>query len=330
MSSNLDLKDRKILYQLDINARQSFSQIGKKVGLSKEVVNYRVRNLMRKGIIKNFFSIIDVAKLGYLSFRIYLRFQNTTTKKEEEIIEHIKNQKNTGWIVSVKGIWNINFVVWYKTIEEFNTFWRDFLEKYKKYLIDYEVSILTKLKHYRRAYLLNKNKDFSEEVTLGERKDIRLDETDFEILKKISENAKKSSLKISEEINKSEKIVRDRIKKLLNQKIILGFRALLDLNKLGYRYYKLHLELNSFDKKTINSLLNFSHRHPNIIYYTETIGGKDFELDIQARDNNELFKIINEFKDNFPKTIRNFEFMQYDNEYKLVYLPEGQQEQTNI
>jgi hypothetical protein len=30
----LDLKDRKILYELDINSRQSFSQLGKKVGLS--------------------------------------------------------------------------------------------------------------------------------------------------------------------------------------------------------------------------------------------------------------------------------------------------------
>jgi len=34
----LDLKDRKILYQLDLNPRQSNAEIGKKVRLSKEVV----------------------------------------------------------------------------------------------------------------------------------------------------------------------------------------------------------------------------------------------------------------------------------------------------
>ena len=32
----LDLKDRKILYELDLNCGQSNEQIGKKVGLSKE------------------------------------------------------------------------------------------------------------------------------------------------------------------------------------------------------------------------------------------------------------------------------------------------------
>ena len=34
-STLLDVKDRKILYELDVNARQSASEIGKKVGVSK-------------------------------------------------------------------------------------------------------------------------------------------------------------------------------------------------------------------------------------------------------------------------------------------------------
>ena len=48
---NLDLKDRKILYELDSNSRQPLSQIAKKVGLSKEVVNYRIRRLEDQKII---------------------------------------------------------------------------------------------------------------------------------------------------------------------------------------------------------------------------------------------------------------------------------------
>ena len=47
----IDLKDRKILNQLDINSRQSLSQIGKKVGLPKNVVAYRIKRLEEKKII---------------------------------------------------------------------------------------------------------------------------------------------------------------------------------------------------------------------------------------------------------------------------------------
>ena len=53
--TNLDLKDRKILYELDKNSRQSFADIAKKVRLSKEVVQYRVKRLQDEGYI-NYFS----------------------------------------------------------------------------------------------------------------------------------------------------------------------------------------------------------------------------------------------------------------------------------
>ena len=54
MSPKIDLKDRKILFELDKNARISYAQIGKKVGLSTEVVHYRIKRFEEKGIITNF------------------------------------------------------------------------------------------------------------------------------------------------------------------------------------------------------------------------------------------------------------------------------------
>ena len=41
----LDKKDKDILYELDLNSRQSFNQIGRKIKLSKEVVQYRIKQL---------------------------------------------------------------------------------------------------------------------------------------------------------------------------------------------------------------------------------------------------------------------------------------------
>jgi DNA-binding Lrp family transcriptional regulator len=48
----LDLKDRKILYHLDLDSRQSFRSIGRKVGLSKDVVASRVK-ILNEIIIKD-------------------------------------------------------------------------------------------------------------------------------------------------------------------------------------------------------------------------------------------------------------------------------------
>jgi len=69
----LDLKDRKILYELDLNCRQSNAQIGKKVGLGRDVVAYRINHMQEEGVIKNFWTAINTFKLGYYVFRIYIK-----------------------------------------------------------------------------------------------------------------------------------------------------------------------------------------------------------------------------------------------------------------
>ena len=87
-----DLKDRKILYQLDLNCRQSNAQIGKKVGLSRKVVEYRIRKMEEEEVIKNYYTVIDAYKLGYMFYRFYINLHTISKKKKQEIIEHFVNR----------------------------------------------------------------------------------------------------------------------------------------------------------------------------------------------------------------------------------------------
>ena len=41
----MDLKDKKIIYELELNGRISSSKLGKKIGLSKETTNNRIKIL---------------------------------------------------------------------------------------------------------------------------------------------------------------------------------------------------------------------------------------------------------------------------------------------
>ena len=132
----IDIKDRKILYQLDIDSRQSFRSIGKKVGLSKDVVASRVKKLQENGIIKYFFTAIDSSKLGYTSFRFYLTFQRTTPEIKQEIIEHFVNNKYSWIVLSLKGKYDLVVTIWIKDINDFYAFWEETLRKYRYYLQD--------------------------------------------------------------------------------------------------------------------------------------------------------------------------------------------------
>ena len=69
----LDLKDKKILHELDINARRTLSQLSKKVNLSRDVINYRINKLEKEGYIKGYQTIVNFSKLGYLTIRFHLK-----------------------------------------------------------------------------------------------------------------------------------------------------------------------------------------------------------------------------------------------------------------
>ena len=48
---NLDLIDRKLLYFLDINARQNIATLAKKLHIGRNVALYRINRLKEEGII---------------------------------------------------------------------------------------------------------------------------------------------------------------------------------------------------------------------------------------------------------------------------------------
>jgi len=72
----MDKLDKSILEELQLNARESFSNIGKKVGLSAPAVGKRVRQLEKAGIIKGYSLKLNSDKIGihtkaYITLKIH-------------------------------------------------------------------------------------------------------------------------------------------------------------------------------------------------------------------------------------------------------------------
>ena len=71
----LDIKDKKILTILDENARLSNAQIARKVALSKPAIEYRLNRFKKNDIIFQFYTVLDITKLGYSAYKVYLNFK---------------------------------------------------------------------------------------------------------------------------------------------------------------------------------------------------------------------------------------------------------------
>ena len=85
----LDQKDKKLIYELDFHSRDPCSKLSKRVNLSKQGVEYKINNLIKKGVIKGFYPVINVPKLGFIYCRLLLTLQSATEKDKDKIKQKI-------------------------------------------------------------------------------------------------------------------------------------------------------------------------------------------------------------------------------------------------
>ncbi|HER45528.1 MAG TPA: winged helix-turn-helix transcriptional regulator, partial [Thermoplasmatales archaeon] len=245
---NLDKKNKKILYELDLNARQSCSYIGKKVNLHRNVVEYRINRLKESGIIKNFYTIVDTSKLGYLSLRCYLKFQNTNPEIEHRIIKDFVANKHTFWVSSIDGLYDLSFIIMVKNLSEFHEFWKKILKKYLPYIQDQVFSIYVKLLHYPISYLTNQTDNRRTSEIVGGGTPVPIDEIECKILQILSTNARMPLTEIARQLQTTSMVVNHRIKKMKKLGIIQGFRVNVDYTNLGYKHFKVDVYLMNYEK----------------------------------------------------------------------------------
>ena len=103
----IDVKDRKILYHLLNNSRQSLSSIGKKVGLSKHVVGYRMKRLEETGVIVNYMTYMRPIAFEFFMARFYYNLQFISPEVKKEIIDHFIQSNNTTLVSETEGSYDL-------------------------------------------------------------------------------------------------------------------------------------------------------------------------------------------------------------------------------
>ena len=152
-TAKLDLKDRKILRELDMNARIPMNELAKKVGLSRQVVQYRIQRMEKEGVVLGAITIFDSAVVGQRWFRVAIQLKSTQ-KERNQIIEFLKNNQNIIWLGEVGGNWDLVVNFAFEDHFEFNQSFEKFLEEYGNVIQKYEVLIYINVRDQPRTYIL--------------------------------------------------------------------------------------------------------------------------------------------------------------------------------
>ena len=320
----IDLKDRKILYELDLNCRQSNTQIGKKVGLKKDVVSYRIKRLQDEGIIKNFWTAINTFKLGYHVYRIYINYQYIVRPDvKNEIIQHFVNYKNTWAALSVQGPIDLDVVLWVKDVYDFYQFWDKTLEKYEDYFAKYSVSFYIQTVDYKKSYLLLDEYEESDremyKITCGG-KPVEIDEVDYQLLTELAVNARAPLIELAGKLDCSSQTVNYRIKNLMKKGVIKAFRVNIDYSKLGLQNFAVDIYLKKYKLKKV--IIDYVKNNPHLFCMNVAVGWGDLGFEFAIENLDKLIQIMEDIDSKFPGAIRKHDFWLSKKVHRERWLPE--------
>jgi DNA-binding Lrp family transcriptional regulator len=331
----IDKKDRKIIYHLLHNSRQPLNTIGKEVGLSRKVVGYRINRLEKEGIITGYPTFIQSTVLGWGTVRYYLTFQFISPEKKQEIIDYFINSDIVVLVSDLEGSYDLQINVYISSLRtfehpkkyqnlflKFTSFYDQLQKKYRKYFDEQIMTVFQKSTFFDPIFLL-RDKNLTPSalpIFSSSFKGVQIDKLDFEILKKLAVNARIPTVKLAHDLNVTTTTIKNRIKSLINEKVIGKFGLSIDLSKIGYRLYNVEINLKDYDKKY--EIIEYIHNNQNITEIDESFGrGVDLDFEFVLEDRTQLQDIINDLSSKFPDAIKNFRYYSHVKIHKHNYIP---------
>jgi Lrp/AsnC family transcriptional regulator, leucine-responsive regulatory protein len=302
--SPLDVLDKKLLFELDNNSRQSISQLSRKLRQGRDRVGYRLERLISEKIIKECTVTINPYRLGFTLFKTYLKVSKRKDRYEA-LLKLLLQHPRVYWIADCDGRWDLIFATFAKTPYEFLHIQNKILSVCNDIVLSFTNLTLVNVWMFRKNYLVQRDQGYF--LIGGPPSDFELERFDWEILRHLSKSARIPIAELARKVQSTESIVRNRLEHLEESGLVAGYRIELDLAKLGMLFFKAQLYLQEYGNKEIESLRVFCAEHPNITYFIEQIGDAPVEIELEVDGYEQYTRIIDSLRITFPKTIRNVE-----------------------
>lgn len=145
----------------------------------------------------------------------------------------------------------------------------------------------------------------------------KFDKYDNLILKELDLNARRTLAHISKKVGLSRDAVKNRIDKLVRNKVILSFTPIYNPPNMGYsiiNYVFISLYNPSSDQE--QEFLKYLKNNKHVTYVAGLIGKWDYILDVMAQSPGQFDSILKEIRQRFPNLIKDYEVYGVLQEYK--------------
>ena len=316
--SILTQKDVLILKKLLEDGRASSSSISKEIDLGREIVNYRIKRLIKENLIVKFVPKINEKSIRYKEYLILLKLNLDDDISKEQFIRESIGNKYLVWIVKSKSGWDLIVRLYAQSIDEFKDKLQEVLEGYSDVLARYYTIITSdEIKSSEKEILAERvfdedvitKKDFK---IVKKSEVVELDEKNRDILKYLESDGRVQYKEIAEKLDISSDTVKYRIDKMREQGVIESFVPVINYNKLGLFQYAGILKFNYLDKENERKVCDLFCDSKCVMRAIKNLNSEEFfvTLIFTSDDERDAFEELVAKK--FSQKIESFELFKID------------------
>jgi Lrp/AsnC family leucine-responsive transcriptional regulator len=312
----IDKKDSYLLASLLSNCRNSDAKTGKETGMSREVVAYRIAHLEREGVITGFTTDINFNKLGFSAYSISVKLSNPSKDIESHIVKSLMENKKIVYLQKALGRYDLIGTILVTSLQELDIELKKIREEIGINLKLLDIDAFLGDYDFMPSFFKKDSRN-QKEISFLETENYKIDKEDKIILEALVKDSRITAVDLSQKLKLSVFAIAHRIKKLIKNKVILAFRALVDMEKLGFHRYSILLNISN--PKIEGNLVSFCRNHNLIWDLGKYTGNYNYVIEIYARNNEQFKQIIDEVNNLFRESIIDFETLIVLKELKHEY-----------
>ncbi len=310
-------KDVLILRKLLEDGRKSSASISKEIDLGREIVNYRIKRLVKENLIVKFIPKINENAIHYQEYIILLKLNLEDEMSKEKFMRENIGNKYLIWTIKSASGWDFLIRLYAEGVEEFKEKLSEILSNFSDVLANYYTIISSDKIKENEKDILSKNL-FDEKITGKDFKTIKiiqnvvLDEKDKEILNLLESDARIQYKEIADMLEISSDTVKYRIDKMKSSGVIENFEPIINFNKLGMYQYAAIIKFNFVDINYEKIICEYLTNEKRVTKAIKSLNSNEYFLNLIFENENEIEEFIKKTNTTFKTKLKIIEYFKID------------------
>ncbi|MBN1274678.1 Lrp/AsnC family transcriptional regulator [Candidatus Woesearchaeota archaeon] len=313
-------KLRRFLFHLLNDSRITTKQLARLLDISQQTASYTLQKLEKDKTILNYQTIADPAKHGLVNALLLLHYHDFDHQKTAAVKRALKQDPDVVRVEEVSQGADLMVEYCVPNLSYFNKQYKSFLYSFKDAMGVAEAHVVIVKHHYTKNYLHKRHFDIKETITCGDRDIIAMNDKQRAVLQALINDPRAAMTSIAKKTKIDAKTVTATKKWLERKKIIRGYTAYLDHEKLEITREHIFITLSFEDEVEEYRFLEFCKQHKNIITVTKIIG--PYDLFITTERMGKERHVINDLRKAF--TVKNYRTLISDAITKYDFVPRNE------